>query len=532
MKFVDTNVKLSWTAKWNAALYNVYFGTDPVQVENAAGAASSGQTTFDPGPLQLETTYYWRVDLFDRVEWRKGDVWSFTTMKSGGGLVGEYANYGGGVPDPPESPFQNVALTRIDPGINFNWGNGSPAPNVIDADNFAVRWTGELEVPLTGTYVFKTTTDDGVLLYVNGQEMADAWRNQSGALEQSGTIDLVAGEFASIKMLYFATTGSAQADLRWTHDLFPETVIPAAALSPPLRAGLIKPTNQAVNVSQTPSLEWTSGNHAVQHDVYFGRDAAAVAAADTSATGIYQGRQAVTSFSPPKLEWDTTYYWRIDEVNDAHADSPWKGSVWSFTTANFLIIDDFEDYDAYDNQIWWTWKDGLGYAAHDNQPAYAGNGTGSAAGDDTTVSYTEETLRHSGSQSMPLFYDNNKVGYAKYSEAEMALTSSRDWTEGGVTELSLWFLGNPANSAERLYVAVSNATGNPAVVYHVNPNATQTDSWQEWVIPLQSFTTLGTNLANVDRIAIGIGTRGNTTIPGGMGKILIDDIRLYRPRTP
>jgi hypothetical protein len=133
---------------------------------------------------------------------------------------------------------------------------------------------------------------------------------------------------------------------------------------------------------------------------------------------------------------------------------------------------------------------------------------------------------------MPFFYDNNKVGYARYSEVEMALTSSRDWTEGGVTELSLWFRGDPANSAERLYVAVSNAAGNPAVVYHDSPNATQGDSWQEWVIPLQSFANLGTNLANVDRIAIGTGTRGNTTIPGGAGRILIDDVRLYRPRIP
>jgi hypothetical protein len=332
-------------------------------------------------------------------------------------------------------------------------------------------------------------------------------------------------------MLYFATTGNAQADLRWAHDSFPLEVIPAAALSPPLRAGLIKPTSKAVNVTQTPMLEWTSGDHAVQHDVYFGTDAAAVAAADTSTTGLYQGRQTTTSFSPAKLDWNTTYYWRVDEVNDLHPDSPWQGSVWSFTTADFLIIDDFESYDAYGNQIWWAWKDGLGYAAHDNEPAYLGNNTGSEVGDGMTVSYTEESVRHGGAQSMPLFYNNNKQFVAKYSEAELTLSVSRDWTEGGVSELSLWFHGDPANAPERMYVTVSNSTGNPAVVYHDNPNATQTDSWQEWVIPLQSFTDLGINLANVDRIAVGLGTRGNTMTPGGAGKMLFDDIRLYRPRT-
>ncbi|MHC4584939.1 MAG: LamG-like jellyroll fold domain-containing protein, partial [Planctomycetota bacterium] len=363
MKFVQTNAQLSWTAKWGAALFGVYFGTDQAEVENATGAAPSGKLTFDPGTLELDTTYYWRVDSFDGATWSTGDVWSFTTTRPGGGLVGEYANYGGGVPDPPESPFQNVTLTRIDPGIDFQWGNSSPEPGVIDEDNFAVRWTGELEVPLTGRYTFKTTTDDGVLLYINGVEMAKAWRTQS-AVEQASTIDLVAGEFASIKMLYFATTGNAQADLSWGHESFPLEIIPAAALSPPLRAGLIKPVNQAVNVSQTPVLLWTAGDLADEHDVYLGMDAAAVAAADTGTPDIYQGRQSETGFLPEPLEWNTTYYWRVDEVNAVHPDSPWKGSVWNFTTADFLIIDDFEDYDAYENQIWWTWKDGLGYVAH------------------------------------------------------------------------------------------------------------------------------------------------------------------------
>jgi len=529
MKFVKTDTELTWTAKWGAALYAVYFGADPAEVGAATGAPPSGKATFDPGPLELETTYYWRVDTFDGIQWLTGDVWSFTTTKPGGGLIGEYANYGGGTPNPPEAPFQNVTLTRIDPGINFTWGNGSPEPGVIDEDNFAVRWTGELEVPLTGKYTFKTATDDGVLLYVNGQEMADAWRGQSGALEQSGSIELVAGEFASIKMLYFATSGNAQADLRWTHESIPLAVIPAAALSPPLRAGLVTPTNAVTNVTQTPSLEWTAGGQAAQHDVYFGADVDAVAAADTSTANVYKGRQTETTFAPEKLAWDTTYYWRVDEVNDANPDSPWTGSVWSFTTADFLIVDDFESYDAYDNQIWWAWKDGLGFAAHDDEPAFGGNGTGSAVGDESTVSFTEEGTRHGGAQAMPFFYDNNKQGFAKYSEAELTLTASRNWTEEGVAELSLWFNGDPANAADRLYVAVSNNVGQPVVVYNDDPAATQVDGWTEWVIPLQSLSSQGLNLADVDKIALGVGTKGNT-IPGGQGKMLFDDIRLYRPR--
>ena len=107
----------------------------------------------------------------------------------------------------------------------------------------------------------------------------------------------------------------------------------------------------------------------------------------------------------------------------------------------------------------------------------------------------------------------------------MTLTLSRDWTEEGVAELSLWFNGDPANSAERLYVAVSNAAGQPVVVYHEDPIATQIDGWTEWVIPLQTFADQGIDLTNVDKIAVGVGTRGNTTVPGGAGKMLFDDIR-------
>jgi hypothetical protein len=68
-------------------------------------------------------------------------------------------------------------------------------------------------------------------------------------------------------------------------------------------------------------------------------------------------------------------------------------------------------------------------------------------------------------------------------------------------------------------------------VYHEDPAAANIDSWTEWVVPLQAFADQGINLTNVDRIAIGMGTRGNVTNPGGSGKMYIDDIRLYQSRT-
>ena len=131
---------------------------------------------------------------------------------------------------------------------------------------------------------------------------------------------------------------------------------------------------------------------------------------------------------------------------------------------------------------------------------------------------------------MPLSYDNNKQGYSKYSEAELTLVAPRDWTEEGVTELSLWFYGDPNNSDEPLYVAVSNSAGTPAVVIHDDPAAATIETWTEWVIPLSAFADQGIVLTNVDGIAIGLGTQGNLTITGGSGKMYFDDIRLYRPR--
>jgi len=133
--------------------------------------------------------------------------------------------------------------------------------------------------------------------------------------------------------------------------------------------------------------------------------------------------------------------------------------------------------------------------------------------------YAEQVVVHGGIQSMPYFYDNN----LKTSEATLTLTYPRDWTEEGVTKLSLWFIGSPGNSAERMYVALN---GN-AVVYNDDTAATQKGGWTEWVIDLQTFADQGVNLTSVNTITLGIGTKGSPAA-GGTGTMYFDDIRLYR----
>ncbi|GAG24525.1 unnamed protein product, partial [marine sediment metagenome] len=205
------------------------------------------------------------------------------------------------------------------------------------------------------------------------------------------------------------------------------------------------PANGAVDVIQAPILTWMHGVYADSHQVYFGTDKEAVKNADTSAPEYKAtGNLGSESYDAGQLEWDTTYYWRIDEANNANADSPWTGPLWSFTTANFLIVDDFESYNDLDpadpasNRIFNAWLDGF------DNPAVNGSVVGYA-----NPPFTEQTIVHGGLQSMPMSYDN-AVGK---SEATLTLTSNRDWTVKGVNTLTIWFRGSAANAAETLYVA-------------------------------------------------------------------------------
>jgi len=106
----------------------------------------------------------------------------------------------------------------------------------------------------------------------------------------------------------------------------------------------------------------------------------------------------------------------------------------------------------------------------------------------------------------------------------MTLVSVRDWTEEGVGVLSLWFYGDSANAAERMYVNLNGI----ATVYHDNPDAVVIEEWMEWTIDLQEFAAKGVNLANVNTISIGFGDKNNLQA-GGSGMVFFDDIRLYRP---
>jgi hypothetical protein len=500
-KFVSPNAILSWTPGHGAKLHTVYFGDDYDSISSATGGGQIGVTTYDPGALESEKTYYWRVDEFDGATLYTGEVWSFKTAKSGGGVRADYYN---------DENLGTIVLTRTDPQINFNWGDpGSPDP-AIGEDNFSVRWTGEVEAGYTETYTFYPKTDDGVRLWVGGKKLVDSWEAVPlYPIEHDGTINLIEGSTYRIVMEYFESSANAIAELRWESQSTPKQLIPQAAFSLPIKAGNPSPGSGAVDVSQTPILTWAAGEAATSHQLYFGSDADAVKNADTSSPE-YKGSRDLgdESYDPGELPWNTTYYWRVDEIEDGGTVQ--TGNVWSFTTANFLIVDDMESYNDLDpsdpesNRIFNAWIDG-----------YEDPTNGSLIGNDMPP-FAEQTIVHSGLQSMPMAYDNA----AGKSEATLTLVDTRDWTVKGVDTLTIWFRGEAGNTAETLYVALN---GN-AKIDNDNADAALATEWTEWSIPLQSFADLGVNLGNVNTITVGL-----SSVSGGTGKMYFDDIRLYAP---
>ena len=461
----DTWVSLGWRAGDFAVSHDVYIGENFDDVDaGAEGTFQVNQTsTFYvigfpgfayPDGLVPGTTYYWRIDEVNDTEpnspW-KGPIWSFT--------VPPKTAY---FPDPVDS------AESVEPDAKLRWtpGFGAKLHTVYFGDNF------------------------------------DDISNAAGGLPQ-GTTSYDPGTLEMAKTYYWRVD---EFDVLATHkgDVWSFTTEGAVET--------LDPANGAVDVTQIPILTWTPGVNGASHEVYFGTDKEAVKNADTSSPEYkVSGNLGSESYEPGLLEWNTTYYWRVDEANNTNVDSPWTGPLWSFTTANFLIIDDFESYNDLDpadpasNRIFFVWLDGF------DNPAINGSIVGHA-----NPPFAEQTIVYSGLQSMPMAYDN-AVGK---SEATLTLTSNRDWTVNGVNRLTIWYRGSSSNAAETMYVVLNGS----AVVTNDNPDATQINRWTEWNIDLQAFADQGVNLANVNSITLGL-----RSVTGGAGMLYFDDIRLYPP---
>ncbi|MHC4498227.1 MAG: hypothetical protein ACYS21_03830, partial [Planctomycetota bacterium] len=179
----------------------------------------------------------------------------------------------------------------------------------------------------------------------------------------------------------------------WRGDVWSFTVEDGKAHSP-------SPENGATDVPVDANLVWLPVDYATSHYVYLGTDAYAVRDAANPYTPPGRGRRNSNSYDPGGLEFNRTYYWRIDEVNPGYDNS--KGDLWFFTTTQCIIVDDMESYGAAVNHIYDTWIDG------------GVNGTGSFI----DLGFAPSNPIHDGNQSMFYIYDTDDPVSAKYAEAE------------------------------------------------------------------------------------------------------------------
>ncbi|HQD83114.1 MAG TPA: PA14 domain-containing protein, partial [Quisquiliibacterium sp.] len=124
-----------------------------------------------------------------------------------------------------------AALTRFQ-AVDFDWGTGAPGPGV-PADNFSVRWTGFVTAPTGGTYRFRTVSDDGVRLWVNGTRVINNWTDHGPATDTSTSIRLSAGQRVPIGLDYYERGGGAVIRLQWlTPGALQYVPVPAGVLTP------------------------------------------------------------------------------------------------------------------------------------------------------------------------------------------------------------------------------------------------------------------------------------------------------------
>jgi hypothetical protein len=223
------------TTTWSLA-------SGPAPVTISAPNALSTAATFP-----VAGVYTLRLAAFDGEVTASDDVVVTVDPPAGvgTGLLAQYFNdAGSGI------YFTALVLTRTDPTVDFDWADAAPHPQV-QADNFSVRWSGQVMTPVTGSYTFTTASDDGVRLYVNGQLVIDNWTDHTLA-QNSAIVALTADQRYDIRMDYYDHAMLATARLSWAYPGQSQQVVPQWVLYPSL------PVNQppAVNagVDQTINL--------------------------------------------------------------------------------------------------------------------------------------------------------------------------------------------------------------------------------------------------------------------------------------
>jgi regulation of enolase protein 1 (concanavalin A-like superfamily) len=482
---VPISTILSWTQGAYADKHDVYFGTNFDDVNDASRtddpngvlvSQNQDPNSFDPGTLEYGKTYFWRIDEVNDAHpdkmW-KGDVWSFATAyREGGYVLGDWedtldtwvkypdtANYITLGYSTTGATLNNKSLkVDIIAGQQSYWIirlNLSPAQLealkkndlfAMDVTWDASEWQGHSWGQVQKIAINSSATGWAEIDYPNSDtsnpDDPGAW---DPSFEGIDTRTLI-WDYSGIDVASIEAGAWTQINISQNHDqsIGPVTYyFDNARLLKSGVAALPNPANRATDVKIEPTLSWAPGTNAVTHDVYFGANFDDVndASVDSHPNVTYVNID-VNSFKPGTLEFNTTYYWRVDEVRSTQPDGLRRGPVWSFTTGNFIVVDDFEDYNDISNRIFDTWGD------------YYVNNTGMTVGH-LDPPFAERQIVHSGYQSMYMRYDNDgtvnegtdyeQSGTLLYSEAQREWTDPQDWTAYGARSLTLWFRGIPAS---------------------------------------------------------------------------------------
>jgi len=288
-------------------------------------------------------------------------------------------------------------------------------------------------------------------------------------------------------------------------------MIPAAARTP-------VPGSEATEVLPNAVVSWRAGREAAQSTVYVSTDPNEVAEGVASSVTSSTSSLDLTSLD---LQLGKTYYWRVDEVNEAEALSVWAGPVWNFSTVAAWPVDDFESYNNLSpDRPFQTWVDGFGYSADEFfSVGYGGNGTGAGIGHDIwslsspyydgDIMETVITIPGSG-QSLPFYYTNTG-GVA--SETERTFAVPQNWAVNGIKTLVIHVFGGAGNTGQ-LYLKINNSK----IAVTSDVVDIQKGGWQQWPIDL---STVAGNVENVTSLTFGVDNASAS------GVLYIDDIALY-----
>ncbi len=512
---VDRDAVLSWKLGKFADKHDVYFGTVFNDVNDATIADPMGVTisggqnanTFDAGRLEFSQTYYWRVDEVNDAHpdspW-KGSVWSFMAEPVAYPLEMAHIT---ATASSMKSAEENPTNTINGSGLDENDIHSTPTIGMWLSDVSApgetwIRYDFDQLHKLHQVLIWNHNSDLEMVVGFGIKEALIETSQDGEIWETFGTIELAqAAQKAPVDLQgVVARHVRITAQSNWGGIFQQYGLSEVRFFYIPVQARESYPDSGATGVDVDVVLGWRAGREADTHDVYFSPDEQAVI--DGTAP---VGTVTETSHGLLALDLDTAYYWKVNEVNEAETPSIWESAVWSFTTTDHLIVDDFESYndlnpeDPESNRIFNAWIDGYGIATN-----------GSLVGYDNPP-FCERTIVHGGKQSMPFFYDN--TGGAAYSEAELTLSPPQNWTKAGAATFALYFHGAEGNTGQ-LYVKIDGSK----VVYDGEAGDIAKVEWKQWNIDLAS---LGVNLQNVTKLAIGID--GN----GAGGTLYVDDIGLY-----